>query len=197
MEAFKFTVANEDHDLHSFDMRKLEKPLALHKDHTAAVISLDYSPTGSEIVSGSYDKTIRIFPSRSGHSRDVYYTKRMQRITDVIWSLDSKYIVSASDEMDIRMWRANASEKIGPMYHRQQLALDTNEALKKKFQHFPEVKRILRHRHLPKHVYNERKLKRTMLDARRRKDERRRANSKPGSIPIQNEKEKHVVSVEE
>lgn len=197
MEAFKFTIANEDHDLHTFDMRHLEKPLALHKDHTAAVISLDYSPTGSEIVSGSYDKTIRIFPSRSGHSRDVYYTKRMQRITDVIWSLDNKYIVSASDEMDIRMWRAHASAKIGPMYHRQQVAMETNEALKKKFQHHPEIRRIAKHRHLPKHVYNERKLKRIMLDARKRKDDRRRANSKPGSVPITAEKEKHIVRIEE
>lgn len=197
MEAFRFTVANEDHDLHTFDMRNLSRPLVLHKDHTAAVIALDYSPTGSEIVSGSYDKTIRIFPSRSGHSRDVYHTKRMQRLTDVIWSMDSKYIISASDEMDIRMWRANASEKIGPKHFREQAALDTNEALKKKFQHHPEIKRIARHRHLPKHVYNERKLKRTMLDARKRKEERRRANSKPGSVPIVAEKEKHVLREEE
>lgn len=197
MEAFKFTVANEDHDLHTFDMRNLSKPLCLHKDHTAAVIALDYSPTGEELVSGSYDKTIRIFPSRSGHSRDVYYTKRMQKLTDVIWSLDTRYIISSSDEMDIRMWRANASEKIGPKHFREQQAFDTNEALKKKFAHHPEIKRIKRHRHLPKHVYNERKLKRVMLDARRKKEANRRAHSKPGSIPIVSEKEKHIVREEE
>lgn len=197
MEAFLFTVANEDHDLHTYDMRNLSKPIALHKDHTAAVIALDYSPTGREIVSGSYDKTLRIFPSRSGHSREIYHTKRMQRITDVIWSLDSKYIVSASDEMDIRMWRANASEKIGPKYHREQMAFDTNEALKKKFQNHPDIRRIKRHRHLPKHVYNERKLKRVMLDARKRKETNRRINSKPGSIAAIGEKEKHVVREEE
>lgn len=197
MEAFKFTVANEDHDLHTFDMRNLMKPLAIHKDHTAAVIALDYSPTGEEIVSGSYDKTIRIFPSRSGHSREVYYTKRMQRLTDVIWSLDSKYIISSSDEMDIRMWRANASEKIGPKFYREQAAFDTNEALKKKYQQHPEINRIRRHRHLPKHVYNERKLKRIMLDSRKRKEDNRRTHSKPGSVPIIPEKEKHVVREEE
>lgn len=197
MEAVKFTVANEDHDLHTFDMRNLSKPLCLHKDHTAAVIALDYSPTGNEIVSGSYDKTIRIFPCNSGHSRDVYYTKRMQRITDVIWSLDAKYIVSASDEMDIRMWRANASEKIGPKFFREQIAIDTNEALKKKFGDHPEIKRIRRHRHLPKHVYNERKLKRVMLDARKRKEDNRRAHSKPGSVPFVPERRKHVVREEE
>lgn len=197
MEAFRFTVANEDHDLHTYDMRNLSKPIRLHKDHTAAVIALDYSPTGQEIVSGSYDKTLRIFPIGAGHSREVYYTKRMQKITDVIWSLDSKYIVSASDEMDIRMWRANASEKLGPKYHREQVAFDTNEALKQKFKHHPEIKRIKRHRHLPKHVYNERKLKRIMLDARKRKEDNRRAHSKPGSVPIIAEKEKHVVREEE
>lgn len=197
MEAFRFTVANEDHDLHTYDMRNLIKPLTLHKDHTAAVIALDYSPTGQEIVSGSYDKTLRIFPIRSGHSREVYYTKRMQRITDVIWSLDSKYIVSASDEMDIRMWRANASEKIGPKLSREQAAFDTNEALKKKFENHPDIKRIKRHRHLPKHVYNERKLKRIMLDSRRRKETNRRMHSKPGSVPVVGEKEKHVVREEE
>lgn len=197
MEAFRFTVANEDHDLHTFDMRNLNKPACIHKDHTAAVICLDYSPTGEEIVSGSYDKTIRIFPSRSGHSREVYYTKRMQRLTDVIWSLDNKYIISSSDEMDIRMWRANASEMVGPKYQRQQAALDTNEALKKKFEHHPEIRRIKRHRHLPKHVYNERKLKKVMLDARKRKEDNRRAHSKPGTVPIVPEKAKHVVREEE
>lgn len=197
MEAFKFTVANEDHDLHTYDMRNLSTPLCLHKDHTAAVIALDYSPTGREIVSGSYDKTLRIFPSRSGHSREVYYTKRMQKITDVVWSLDAKYLISSSDEMDIRMWRANASEKFGPKFFREQAAENTNEALKRKFQDHPEIKRIKRHRHLPKHVYNERKLKRIMLDARKRKETNRRNNSKPGSIPIVSERKKHVVREEE
>lgn len=197
MEAFKFTVANEDHDLHTYDMRNLSKPLNLHKDHTSAVIALDYSPTGREIVSGSYDKTIRIFSVRQGHSREIYYTKRMQRLTDVIWSLDAKYIVSASDEMDIRMWRANASEKIGPKFYREQAADQTNEALKKKFSAYPEISRIRRHRHLPKHVYNERKLKRIMLDARKRKEDNKRTHSKPGSVPIVHEKDKHVVAEEE
>lgn len=82
-------------------------------DHTSAVIDVDYAPTGREFVSGSYDKTIRIFESLKGHSRDVYHTKRMQRLTCVKWTLDNKYILSGSDEMNIRMWKARASEKLG------------------------------------------------------------------------------------
>lgn len=37
----------------------------------------------------------------------------MQHLTSVIWSLDNKYVLSASDEMNIRIWKANASEKLG------------------------------------------------------------------------------------
>lgn len=94
-------------------MRKLGFPLQVHKDHISAVISLDYSPTGQEFVSAGYDKTIRIFPTFSRRSREVYHTKRMQRLTDILWSADSKYLISSSDEMDIRIWKANASEKLG------------------------------------------------------------------------------------
>lgn len=82
-------------------------------DHTSAVIDVDYSPTGREFVAGSYDKTVRIFESLKGHSRDVYHTKRMQRLTCVKWSLDNKYILTGSDEMNIRIWKAKASEKLG------------------------------------------------------------------------------------
>ena len=42
-------------------MRRLKVPLNIYKDHVSAVIDLDYSPTGKEFVTGSYDKTIRIF----------------------------------------------------------------------------------------------------------------------------------------
>lgn len=37
----------------------------------------------------------------------------MQRITDVVWSADNKYIVNASDEMNLRIWKSKASEKLG------------------------------------------------------------------------------------
>lgn len=197
MEAFMFTVANEDHDLYSFDMRKLTKPVLIHKDHVDAVIALDYSPTGLEIVSGSYDKSVRIFPSKGGRSRDVYYSKRMQRLTDVIWSNDAKYLVSASDEMDLRMWRANASEVPGAKMFRQQLAEQQDAKLKQKFKNYPDIRRIARHRHVPKHIYHSRKEKREMINSRRRKEANRIAHSRPGTIEVLPEKERHIVREEE
>eukprot|EP00501_MAST-03F_sp_TOSAG23-6_P000921 GSMAST32.ASY1.ANO1.957.1 assembled CDS len=55
MEPMNFTVANEDNNLYTFDMRKMESALMVHKDHLSAVMDIAYSPT-------------------------VYHTRRMQRI---------------------------------------------------------------------------------------------------------------------
>lgn len=37
----------------------------------------------------------------------------MQHVISVRWSADNKYVLSGSDEMNIRLWKANASEKLG------------------------------------------------------------------------------------
>ncbi|MEQ2199434.1 DDB1- and CUL4-associated factor 13, partial [Xenoophorus captivus] len=116
MEAYCFTCANEDYNLYTYDMRHLEKPIKVHMDHVSAVLDVDYSPTGQEFVSASFDKTIRIFSKDDGHSREVYHTKRMQHVICIKWSADNKYILSGSDEMNIRLWKANAAEKLGVVY---------------------------------------------------------------------------------
>ncbi|KAJ0175457.1 hypothetical protein K1T71_008616 [Dendrolimus kikuchii] len=240
MEAFIFTAANEDYNLYTFDVRKLKEPINIHMDHTSAVIDVDYSPTGRELVSGSYDKTVRIFESLKGHSRDVYHTKRMQRLTCVKWSLDNKYILTGSDEMNIRMWKARASEKLGVRSHsvlhvyitpgakraiqnvcnvsnscpvratytarpghgpvlkpRERTALNYAEALKEKFAGHPQVKRIARHRHVPKHIMNAQKEIRTIREKIKRKEANKRAHSKPGAVPYVREREKNVVKEDE
>jgi len=46
-------------------------------------------------------------------AREVYHTKRMQHVVCVKWSADNKYVLSGSDEMNIRLWKANAAEKLG------------------------------------------------------------------------------------
>jgi len=41
--------------------RQLKRPVNIYMDHTSAVTCIDYAPTGRELVTGSYDKTIRIY----------------------------------------------------------------------------------------------------------------------------------------
>jgi DDB1- and CUL4-associated factor 13 len=56
MEAFNFTVANEDCCLYTYDMRKLKGAACVHQDFVSSVMDVDYSPTGREFVAGSYDR---------------------------------------------------------------------------------------------------------------------------------------------
>eukprot|EP00096_Caligus_rogercresseyi_P014095 TRINITY_DN6627_c0_g1_i1.p1 TRINITY_DN6627_c0_g1~~TRINITY_DN6627_c0_g1_i1.p1 ORF type:complete len:447 (+),score=106.61 TRINITY_DN6627_c0_g1_i1:56-1396(+) len=193
MEAMIFTVANEDYNCYAFDIRKLDRPLNVHMDHISAVIDLDYSPTGKEIVTGSYDKTIRIFNVYQGHSREVYHTKRMQRLTSVKWSLDNKYIMSGSDEMNIRLWKANASEQLGVLKDRQRAALEYNATLKEKYGNYPKIRRIAKHKNVPKHVLNAMAEHKIIKASKSRKEANRRMHSAPGKVPYVPEREKHVV----
>ncbi|XP_064652260.1 DDB1- and CUL4-associated factor 13-like [Lineus longissimus] len=193
MEAFIFTAANEDYNLYTFDMRNLSEPLNVHMDHVSAVLDVDYSPTGKEFVSGSYDKTIRIFSVDKSHSREIYHTKRMQRVVCVKWSSDNKYLLSGSDEMNIRVWKAKASEKLGALQLREKAAFNYNEKLKEKFAHHPHVKRIIRHRHIPRPVYTAAIEHRTIKYSQKRKEANRRAHSKAGAVPYVGERKKSVV----
>lgn len=195
MEAFIFSAANEDSNCYTFDMRKLDSPVNVHIDHVAAVLDINYSPTGEEFVSGGFDKTIRIFPRNRGKSREVYHTSRMQRVFCVTFNGDSTYVLSGSDETNIRLWKSRAAEKLGPTNPRQRRQLKYNEKLRQQYQHHPEVKRILKHRHVPKLVYKEAKLKRIQLDSQKHKEENRRLHSKPGAVPKVPERQKHVVTV--
>jgi len=184
--------ANEDHNLYSFDMRKLDRATCIHQDHVYAVMSVDYAPTGKEFVSGSYDRTVRIFGSTDGHSREVYHTKRMQRVFAVKFTLDNKYVLSGSDDFNVRIWKARAAERIGVVLPRERTKLNYVEKLKERFKHAPEIRRIARHRHVPSNILSAKKLKHEIKQAKAEKLRRVKAHSKPGAVPNVAEREKVV-----
>lgn len=98
-------------------MRNMARSINVLKDHVSAVLDLEYSPTGEEIVTGGYDKTLRIFKAREGHSRDVYHTKRMQKIWCVRYTMDGSRVLSASDDGNIRVWKNNSHDKLATVSH--------------------------------------------------------------------------------
>ncbi|KAI8998436.1 WD40-repeat-containing domain protein [Gaertneriomyces semiglobifer] len=197
MEAFNFTTANEDHNCYTFDMRKMESAINVHKDHVSAVLDIDYSPTGEEFVTGSYDKTLRIFKSREGHSRDVYHTKRMQRIWCVKFSMDAKFVLSGSDDGNIRLWKASASDKLGTTSNRERTARNYSQAVKERYKNMPEIRKIDRHRKVPKSIASAKNTKRIMLESIKRKEDNQRAHSKPGAVPFKAERKKHIIGQEQ
>lgn len=192
MEAYHFASGHEDHNAYLWDMRDLTKSINVYKDHVSAVTDLDFSPTGQELVTGSYDKTIRIYRARDGHSRDVYHTKRMQHVFSVCFTTDLRYILSGSDDANIRVWRANASERSGVQSSRERAKLNYDKKLKDRYKYMPEIKRISRHRHLPGVVKKAQQIKTVELLSLKRREENDRKHSKEGSKPRVPERQKHI-----
>lgn len=193
MEAYIFATANEDQNAYLWDMRYMDKSLNVFKGHVNAVMDLDFSPTGKEIVTGSYDKTIRIFSSDKGHSRDIYHTKRMQTVYVTKFSMDSKYIFSGSGDGNVRIWRSVANERSAPKSARKRAKEEYDNKLKERYADMPEIRRIARHRHLPKVIKKSTDLKTIEVQNIKRREENRRNNSKPGSVPYISERAKPVV----
>uniref|UniRef100_A0A0D9UYU6 DDB1- and CUL4-associated factor 13 n=1 Tax=Leersia perrieri TaxID=77586 RepID=A0A0D9UYU6_9ORYZ len=192
-EPMNFTAANEDTNCYSFDARKMDEAKVVHKGHVSAVMDIDYSPTGREFVTGSYDRTVRIFQYNGDHSREIYHTKRMQRVFCVKYTHDGTYLVSGSDDTNLRLWKSKASEQLGVLLPREKRKQEYLDAVKERYKHLPEVKRIVRHRHLPKPIYKAANLRRTMIEAENRKEERRRAHSAPGSMPVQPFRKRRII----
>ena len=128
-EPFNFVVGCENSHCYTFDIKKSDQAKMIHKDHINAVLDIDFSPTGKEFVTGSFDKTIRIFRSQDGRSREVYHTKRMQQVNAVLYSMDSRFIWSGSEDTNIRLWKARASESLKMLLPREKEALAQSQKL--------------------------------------------------------------------
>lgn len=72
------------------------------KNHTHSVSSIAYDPKGKYIVSGSWDKTVKLWDVM------IDRTTTFKGHTDWVWSVafspDSKKIASASDDKTIKLW---------------------------------------------------------------------------------------------
>ena len=183
-EPMNFVVGNENSNCYTFDMRKPEQAKIIHKDHVNAVLDIDFAPTGKEFVAASFDKTIRIFKANDGRSREVYHTKRMQQVTSILYSMDSRFIWSGSEDTNIRLWKAQAADPLKMLLPREKESLAEAEKLKKKYKYNSEIKRIQRHRHLPAAIKKKKGILHIQRMSRKRKDDNMRANNRPEDRPF-------------
>lgn len=193
MEPMNFVVGNEDYNAYSFDMRKLDKPTKIYKGHVGAIMDIGWSPTGREFVTGSYDKSIRIFPIQSGTAREIYHTKRMQRVFTVQYTADSTYVISGSDDTNLRLWKSQASDKIGQLTSREESALEYRNALVNKYKHLPQVKKISRSRKVPKYIKKQTAVAHLQKESEMRKQDNRVKYDKKGQYKFESERKKTVV----
>lgn len=163
---------DEDSNLYLHDIRYASRPMATFSHHVNSVISLDFSPLGSRIATGSQDKTVRIFDIDERRCEDVYYNRRMYNVNAVRYTNDSQFIVSGSDDGSLRIWKGESSKKLGPLSKRERDALNFSNALKEKFRGVGEIQRIKNHRFLPKRLKNQIKMSIAQKKALQRKKEK-------------------------
>ena len=198
-EPFNFVCASEDGNCYSYDMRNLEKgALCVHKDHVGAVMAVDFSPTGREFVTGSYDCTVRIFPYNGGRSREVYHTNRMQKVFSVRFSGDAHFVLSGSDDSNVRIWKSKRAAPAKIANHRQAQSLAYSEKLRVKFKDYPEIARIERFRRVPKALKKATEVARTKTDSFRRREQNRRNHSHERDNPkVMPERKRKHLAIEE
>eukprot|EP00871_Galdieria_phlegrea_P001817 jgi/Galph1/2636/GphlegSOOS_G1297.1 len=196
VEPFVFTAANEDSNLYTFDIRYMKHATKVHSDHVSAVMSVDYSPTGREFASGSYDRTIRIFGAHDKLSREVYHTKRMQRVFSVEYSGDASYILSGSDDGIVRVWKSESSKPLKPLLRNERDKLEYERKLKERYGFLPDVRKIARQRYLPRQIHKMKQQKAEMKKSRDRKERNRRIHSKVETTPQPLTEKRQVIVAE-
>jgi WD40 repeat protein len=75
------------------------------KGHSGPVTCLAFTADGSRMVSGSKDKTLRIWDPITG--RETYFLKGHQSaVTSVVFSADGHRLASAGEDGEIKIWDA-------------------------------------------------------------------------------------------
>ena len=106
-------------------------------------------------------------------------------------------VFSGSDDGNIRLWRAKASARQGVKSAALRQKLQYDDALKERYKHMPEIRRIARHRHMPKQVKKAGEIKKEELKSIKRREENERRHTKKGQTRRKAEREKMVLAREQ
>ena len=91
--------------------RQTHLQIETFRGHGAAICGVAFSPDGRRIVTGSYDKTAKVWDTTTG--RLVHTLEgHSNRIVAVAFSPDGKRIVTGSDDSTARVWDATTGQQL-------------------------------------------------------------------------------------
>jgi WD repeat and SOF domain-containing protein 1 len=184
LNPWEFLVANEDSNLYSFDIRKINNVLKIYKGHVMPVQSLDQEEKGGMIISGSLDRTIRVFSPKSDFKANVFSSSRMTRVLCVSFSLDRNVILSGSEDGNMRVWKKPFLKE------------NSHYDLKKKSSLFPKFPRFTEKFFLPKLIKNIRKIKMKINYTNQGKKARCIENLIPGTISLKDKLKRPSIQID-
>ncbi|TFK61453.1 WD40 repeat-like protein [Pluteus cervinus] len=81
--------------------------------HSYSVSSVVYSPDGRYLVSGSYDKTVRIWNATTGQPLGKPFQGHNDSVQSVAYSPDGRHVISGSYDRTVRIWDATTGQTVG------------------------------------------------------------------------------------
>jgi WD40 repeat protein len=90
--------------------------LRVLEGHAGEVSSVAFSPDGTLLVSGSDDRTVRIWSMRTGHSLAIL-DGHTDGVSCVAFSPDGNQIASGSHDRTIRLWNTQSFKEIAVFHH--------------------------------------------------------------------------------
>ena len=67
-----------------------------------------------------------------------------RRVLSTIYTADARFVLSGSDDGNVRLWKAHASDKLGVVDTREKAAMEYRESLKARWKADKEVGKVLR-----------------------------------------------------
>ncbi|EIJ87222.1 DDB1- and CUL4-associated factor 13 [Nematocida parisii] len=151
------------------------------RGHTTAITDIEHSANGTRIVTGSTDRTVRIFTNDVTHRQEaLYHNRRMQGVNAICCTSDNAYILSGSVDTNIRIWKLdpNSSTKICTRAEEDSRAL--GNVVKNKYRDVMQIEDTKRHQIVPRKIKKAMKNRYNHIKAEAKKELRRQNH---GIIP--------------
>jgi len=78
--------------------------------HKKGIAAAEFSQSGTKIITGSYDRTARIWDGKTGDP----VTPVLQHASTVLSSPDDRLVITGSDDSTAQLWHAESGMPIGP-----------------------------------------------------------------------------------